>query len=731
MLASEVGMKQVLQNMKSGETEVQDVPLPQLRKGTVLVRTAVSLVSAGTERNLVSFAEKSLIGKAQSRPDLVKQVVEKAKREGLLTTFETAMNRLDQPMALGYSSSGTVIEAAPDVTGFKPGDRVVCAGGGHAVHAEYALIPKNLIAHLPENVDFESAAFATMGSIALNGIRLADPQIGEKVAVIGLGLLGLITSQLVRAAGCDVFGMDISAPRVAFARRLGFNAHTNQLVAAGYLALTRGRGFDKILICADTPSDETVNLAGQIARDRAHVISLGVVGLHIDRKLYYEKELFFQVSRSSGPGRYDLAFEEQGHDYPLGYVRWTEGRNLEAFVDLLSAGKIDMLPLVTHRFSIDQAPRAYDLITGKLNEPYLGVLLTYPPARGKLAHKIQLAAASHQIAPVSSPVLGIIGAGNYANAVFLPAVKKTGGVRLAGVATSSGLSAHHTARKFGFAFASSAVEDVLAKNDINVVAILTRHNSHAALSLKALRAGKHVYCEKPLAINKPELDQIARLLQQKKHSCLSVGFNRRFAPMSVALKAFFANSAEPFFVNYRVNAGFIPPSHWLHDPEQGGGRLVGEGCHFIDFLCFLTGRRPLEISAAALPDQGKYSLDNFLVTIKFEDGSLGTLSYLANGSKRFGKEYVEVFNGGKIGILDDFRSLQLIDENRTTIQKSTLRQDKGHQAAWKAFLTAIRAGSSEPIPYDQLLVSSYAVLASRQALLTGSPLLFSEFIQSD
>jgi len=640
------------------------------------------------------------------------------------------MNRLDQPMALGYSSSGTVVEAAADVADYKPGDRVVCAGGGHAVHAEYALVPKNLIAHLPDNVDFESAAFATMGSIALNGIRLASPQIGEKVAVIGLGLLGLITSQLARAAGCEVFGMDISQPRVKFARKLGFSADSNEKMLSNYLSLTRGKGFDHILICADTPSDETVNLAGQIARDRAHVVSLGVVGLNIQRKLYYEKELFFQVSRSSGPGRYALGFEEEGCDYPIGYVRWTEGRNLEAFVDLLSSAKVDMQPLVTHRFSIEQAPLAYDLITGKVTEPYLGVLLTYPPLRVKPAQKIELAPSSENKPAAPALVLGVIGAGNYANAVFLPAVKKTGGARLAGVATSSGLTAQHTARKFGFSFATSSVDDILADDDINVVAILTRHQNHASLTLKALRNGKHVYCEKPLALNKSDLDQISRILGKKDHPYLSVGFNRRFAPMSVALKAFFQDSAEPLFVNYRVNAGFIPSSHWLHDPEQGGGRLVGEGCHFIDFLCYLTGRAPIEVSASALPDQGKYSRDNFLVTIKFDDGSLGTLAYLSNGSKRFGKEYVEVFSGGRIGVLDDFRSLQLVDESRTRVQRSALRQDKGHQAAWKAFMDALQNRSAEPIPYRQLLISSYATLACRQALLTGKPLDLIEFMQS-
>lgn len=724
-------MKQVLQNLKSGKTEVIEVPIPNLKRGTVLVKTAASLVSAGTERNLVSFAEKSLVGKAQSRPDLVKQVVEKAKREGLLTTFESAMNRLDQPLALGYSSAGTVLEVAEDIRDFKPGDRVVCAGGGHAVHAEYALVPKNLIAHLPDNVDFESGAFSTMGSIALNGIRLAHPQIGEKVAVIGLGLLGLITAQLVRAAGCEVYGMDISTERVNLATKLGFTADTNAIAVNKYLPFTRGKGFDSVLICADTASSETVKLAGLIARDRAHVISLGVVGLDIPRKIYFEKELFFQVSRSYGPGRYDASFEEMGHDYPIGYVRWTEGRNLQAFVDMLTVKKIDMQALITHRFSIEDAPQAYELITGKTNKPYLGILLTYPAQKRVPAKTIHFETSTSSSKSGAALSLGVLGAGNYANAVFLPSVKKTGGVHFAGIATSSGLSAQHAARKYGFDFATSSSDKIFANNEINLVAVLTRHQSHANYTLQALKNGKHVYCEKPLAINKSEVDQIAKLLKKKNHPYLTVGFNRRFAPMAVSLKEYFNDCSEPFFINYRVNAGFIPASHWLHDPDQGGGRLIGEACHFIDFVCFMTEQAPAVIKVSALPSQGKYSSDNFVITIEFENGSVGTVAYLSNGNKRFPKEYIEVFNAGKIGILNNFRTLELIDENRTVHKKSLLKQDKGHQAAWQAFLNAVQNSNAEPIPYEQLLQTSYATLAANQALLTAEAVHLAQFIQSD
>jgi predicted dehydrogenase len=508
-------------------------------------------------------------------------------------------------------------------------------------------------------------------------------------------------------------------------------ADTNETLLQNYLAFTRGKGFDAVLICADTPSDETVNLAAQIARDRAHVISLGVVGLNIERKGYYEKELFFQVARSSGPGRYDAAYEEQGQDYPVGYVRWTEGRNLQAFVDLLADGRIDMQALITHRFPIEEAPRAYELITGKLQEPYLGVLLTYPQQAAQPKQKIVFSTEESTSLPGGSLALGVIGAGNYANAVFLPAVKKTGGVRLAGVATSSGLSAQHTARKFGFEFASSFNQDILTNKNINTVAILTRHQTHARFSMEALKNGKHVYCEKPLAIQKAEVDEIAAYLKKADHPYLAVGFNRRFAPMAQDLKSYFRDSVEPFFVNYRINAGFIPADHWLHDPAQGGGRLVGEACHFIEFVCFMTGSQPDEVRTVSLPDAGKYSRDNFQITIQFTDGSVGVVSYLSNGNKRFPKEYVEVFNGGKIGILNDFRTLELWDEHKTISRKSLLRQDKGHQASWKAFINAIQNHGTEPIPYDQLLLSSYTTLACNQSLLSGKPVKLAEFLTAD
>lgn len=724
-------MRQVVQNLKNGATEILEVPIPKIRSGCILVRTAASLVSAGTERNLVDFAEKSLVGKARSRPDLMKQVLEKARREGVLTTLETAFNRLDQPLSLGYSSSGTVLQIGDGVTNYKIGDRVVCSGGGHAMHAEFALIPENLAAHLPENVDFESGAFATLGAIALNGLRLAGPQVGERVAVIGLGLLGLVTVQVASAAGCEVFGIDINSARVKFAKDLGIESGTNRKAYEKYQSFTNGRGFDHVLICADTPSDETVELAGIIARDRAHVVSLGVVGLNLPRKLYYEKELFFQVSRSSGPGRYDLDYEEKGVDYPLGYVRWTEGRNLETFVDLISKAKVNVKPLITHRFEIKDATKAYDLITGKTRDAYLGVLLTYEEKIDATKKLISLnkefTKASTNISKVK---LGVIGAGNYASAVFLPAVRKTGNTSLIGITSPGGTNARNLGSKFGFQFAASDENEILTNKEINTVAVLSRHDSHAPLTLAALRSGKNVYCEKPLALKFSDLKLIEKELARKNHPYLMVGLNRRFAPFSRSLMSFFENRSEPLSIHYRINAGFLPLTHWLHDSQTGGGRLVGEGCHFIDFLCFITGQAPVRMTTLSLPDNGKYHQDNLNITLEFPDGSFGTISYLANGNRSYKKEYVEVFSGGKIGILDDFQSLELVDEHKKKVIRSRLRQDKGHQSAWKAFLNAIVNSEVEPISYKDILNVSYATLACQKSLEISEPVYLKEFIHS-
>lgn len=714
-------MKQLLQNMRDGRTAVVEVPCPSPRPGTVLVRTEASLVSAGTERMVVEFAEKSLLGKARSRPDLVRQVLDKARREGILPTIQAAFNRLDQPMALGYSSAGEIVAVGSGVEGFQAGDRVACAGGGYAVHAEYAIVPRNLLARLPESVDYESAAFTTLGAIAMHGFRLAQPQLSERVAIIGMGLLGLLSAGIARAAGCKVFGVDLDPRRIALAHQMGFEAVTREKAEESGRAFTQGQGFDMVLICADTRSNDPVELAGLVARDRGRVVAVGAVGMAIPRKIYYEKELAFLISRSYGPGRYDSKYEERGQDYPIGYVRWTEGRNLESFVDLLGSGQVDVRPLISHRFTIDEAMQAYELITGKRAEPFLGVLLTYPHAAEAvqpIRHvDIRSAAAAQKLA--GTPSLGVLGAGNYASAMFLPTVSKVGGVQKAVIASASGLTARHAAQKFGFSAASSSEDEVLTSEDVNIVAILTRHQMHTRQALAALRAGKHVYLEKPLAITPEELDEISAALAAEKLPTLMVGFNRRFAPLAVRMREFLNESSEPFAAHYRVNAGAIPLNHWVHDPAQGGGRIIGEGCHFVDFLSFLAGGPPITVSAQALPDAGRYHQDNVLIHLTFGGGSIGSIAYLANGDKSFAKERIEVFSGGRVAVLDDFRQLEMVYNGSRRTQQSRLGQDKGHRGAWSAFLETVKNGGQPPIPYTDLIGVTRTTFAATQSLSEG------------
>jgi len=561
-------MKQLLQNIKTGESEIAEVPVPRPAQGTALVQTAASLVSAGTERMVVEFAKKGMLGKAQSRPDLVRQVLDKARREGILTTLEAAMNKLDQPMALGYSSAGTILQTGSDLSGFRAGDRVACAGGGHAVHAEFTVIPQNLMVPIPDLVDFEQAAFTTLGAVAMQGFRLAEAQVGAKVVVIGLGLLGLLTTGIANAAGCEVLGIDLNPQRVELAKQMGAKmAVSRDQTVEAVEAFSRGRGADAVVICASTESNDPVELAGQIARDKAKVVAVGAVGLDIPRAVYYEKELDLIVSRSYGPGRYDLAYEEKGQDYPIGYVRWTEARNMEAFLDLISENRLDPSPLITHRIPIEEGQKAYELITSK--EDYLGILLTYGEAKPSQDNRVpNLMAPTVRVKPGEILALGVLGAGNYANATFLPVIKKTGGIAPVGIVSASGTSAHHAAGKYGFGFAASDPDSVLSDPAINMVAVLTRHNLHTPQVLEAFEAGKHVYCEKPLAINQAQLNEITAALQKEEQPLLMLGFNRRFAPLAKRLKTFIDGRQEPLFAHFRVNANMLPADHWLNDPVR-------------------------------------------------------------------------------------------------------------------------------------------------------------------
>lgn len=710
-------MKQLLQNIKNGNTIIEDVPVPTPREGQALVKVSASLVSAGTERMVVEFAEKSYLGKARSRPDLVKQTLDKAKREGIMPTVNAVFNRLDQPMALGYSTAGTIVALGKNMQGFKVGQRVACAGGGYATHAEYNVVPRNLLTPLPKNVDFESAAFTTLGAISLHGFRLAEPQLGENVAVIGLGLLGLLTIQLVAAAGCNVLGIDLDPKRIKLASALGLQAVTRPNAESAAAAFTANRGFDSIIICADTPSNDPVELAGVIARDRAKVVATGAVGLNFPRKVYYEKEISFINSRSYGPGRYDANYEENGNDYPIGYIRWTEGRNFQAVVDLLSSRKLKVESLISHRFDIEEGVKAYEVITGKKKEPFLGVLLKYKDEKQGTSKRVEFPLVPRS-SLLGSVKLGVLGAGLYANATLLPVLKNNKDFELIGIASSGGLHAQHSGKKFGFQYATSSEDEIINDKNINTVAILTRHDSHADLVVKALKAGKNVFVEKPLAINGDQLAVISKQLVKTDNCLLLTGFNRRFAPLIQNLKSSLVNRNEPLHAHYRINSGYLPLNHWTQDETLGGGRIIGEACHFIDTLTFLIGAAPVSVSAHALPNNGKYREDNVSMTFTFPDGSLGVVDYLANGDKSHPKERLEVFCEGMIAVLDDYVSLMTVKDGKKKEERGA--QDKGWKAEMAAFAESVKSGDEPPIPYEQLIGVTKSTFAAVESIRSKS-----------
>ena len=712
-------MKQLIQSASTGELALLEVPVPETPRGGILVRTQASLVSAGTERSMVTFGEKNLLQKARARPDLVQQTIEKARRDGILDTIDTVRNRLEQPSILGYSAAGIVIDAGAD-SGFRTGDRVACAGAGIASHAQVLAVPRNLALRLPDEVSFEEGAFCTVGAIALHGIRLAAPQLGEVTVVIGLGLLGQLAVQMLRAAGCIVLGTDPQASRAELAMSLGAHwagtdtAELNARVAA----LSSGRGADAVFIAADTPSNQPIELAAEVARSRATVISIGTVGIDLPRKPYFEKELEFRVSRSYGPGRYDDDYERKGHDYPADYVRWTENRNMQAFAAMIAAGSVRLAPLITHRFDIEQGIAAYDVVLGRANEPFLGVMLHYG-TEPDLSRRIRVAPVATANPEKASAVnIGVLGAGLFANGTLIPAMQKTEGVRLVAISSAGGVSARAAADRFGFAWCATSNEEVLGDDSINTVAIVTRPDLHARQVVAALRAGKHVFVEKPLCLTEEELTEIADAYGTASRM-LMVGYNRRFAPFVVELRESLRDIAEPLMLTCRVNAGFIPPQHWAHDPSQGGGRLRGEGCHFIDLLIHLAADRVKRVRTVALPDSGRYRGDNFQVTLEFANGSVGVVTYIANGARSFGKESIEAFGGGLAARLDDYRSLHIQSASRSTRRTAHLRQDKGHRAEWQAIARHLTAGAPAPIPFDEILHSTRATLAAWESLNRG------------
>lgn len=720
-------MKQLLQNMKNGKAEIVEVPVPMIKPGYILVRNYASVVSSGTERMIVEFAEKNLMMKAKSRPDLVKQVIDKAKREGVIPTIQSALNRLDSPMALGYSSAGVVVEVGEGVENVKPGDRVACAGGGFACHAEYVLIPRNLFAPFSEKISFEEAAFSTLGAISLHGFRIAAPQIGEKVAIIGLGLLGLMLVDICLAAGCSVFGIDLDNSRIEIAKKKGIMAVHRENAENLGMTFTNNLGFDAVFICADSSSNDPIELAGNISRDRGNVVAVGAVGLDIPRKVFYEKEIKVNISRSYGPGRYDVKYEEFGQDYPVGYVRWTEGRNLSAVIELIENNKLDVKSLISHRFEIEEGVRAYETITGKNEEKFLGVVINYHHdiEFNKLDQKV-IFHSWDKIKSSSKITAGILGAGLYAGAVFLPIVNKSDNTEKIGICSAKGLNARQLANKYGYKFATTNENEIISNPDINTIVILTRHNDHARQVIEGLKSGKHIYCEKPLALNLQELNEIEKSYTSA-NSKLMVGFNRRFAPFIQSTKKFIEQSVEPKQIHYRINAGYLPLDHWLHNPLIGGGRIIGEGCHFIDLCIYLAESKPVSVQTFGLPNNGKYNNDNVTIIISFENGSTAIIEYLANGDKNVEKEVMEIFSGGKVAQLIDYRNLILTTNGKKTSFSNRLKQDKGHSSAWDAFTKSIINNSEPPIPFSDLIISSVVSLAANESLIKKEMILLKEY----
>lgn len=710
-------MKQVIQNFKSGELYVDDVPRPSISNGMVLVENKFSLISAGTERGTVKVGKASLIGKAKQRPDLVAQVLQNIKKEGLKATIDKVRTKLDSLKALGYSTSGIVMTSMDTNGIFNVGDRVACAGQDYASHSEVVSIPQNLVVKIPDNVSFEDASFTTLGAIALQGVRQANPTLGENICVIGLGLLGQITTQLLKANGCKVFGIDLSPNLIELAKESGVDKamlrnDSNLLTAIENF--TNGHGFDKVIITAAAPSNDPIELSAIISRKKGQVIVVGSVKMDIPRDPdFYRKELELKMSCSYGPGRYDVNYEENGNDYPFAYVRWTEQRNMGAFLELISQGSLKMKPLTTHVFDIVDAEKAYDIVLGKVQEPHIGILLKYTENENK--EKTKHTISSNSIKDLN---VGIIGAGSFAQSYLIPYAKAFG-ASLDTVVTSKGITSKNVAQKFGFNNSSSDAVDVFSNKEINTVFIATPHNSHANYVIESLKTNKNVFVEKPLAMNYEELEDVKKTYE-KSNSKLMVGFNRRFAPVSIAIKKEFENIGEPKVINIRVNAGFIPKEHWTQNENLGGGRIIGEMCHFIDLMQYFTDAKPIKVYADCI-DSSNTNIkadDNIVIMIKFDDGSIGNLIYLANGDKSLPKELIEVSSGGKTGRIHDFRSGDLHKGNKITKLKLS---GKGHKQEVEAFLTSLKSTSESPISFESIYLTTKTTFKIVDSLNTGLP----------
>lgn len=711
-------MKQVLQNLKSGVVEVAEVPCPMVRSGHLLIQTRASLISAGTERMLVEFGKGSLLAKARAQPDKVKQVLEKIRTDGLMPTLEAVFSRLDEPLPLGYCNAGVVVEVGDNVGDFKVGDRVVSNGP----HAEYVCVPKNLCAKIPDGVSDEAASFTVLSAVGLQGIRLLNPTMGECFAVTGLGLIGLAAVQMLIANGCRVIGIDLDPSRLALARQFGaetVDVRSGADPVAAATAFSGGSGVDGVLITASAKSNEIMRQAAHMCRKRGRIVLVGVVGLELSRSDFYKKELSFQVSCSYGPGRYDQQYEDRGQDYPLPFVRWTQQRNFSAILDLLAGRRLDVDALISRRIAHGQADEAYRALTDEKDA--LGIILTYPGEVKTPVRTVGLSGPAVSSTAAGSAVIGLIGAGNFTKLTLLPALKGCP-VRLRTIASAGGVSSYHSGRKFGFEQATTDYRSVLADPLVNLVIITTRHDLHASMTLEALAAGKHVAVEKPLCLNREELAAIRQAYEKATGLQLLVGFNRRFSPHAIRMRQLLQARSQPMCMSMMVNAGVTPPESWVQDARSGGGRIIGEGCHWIDLMVHLTGAPVTQVIATRIGESAGLQVrdDKMTITLSFSDGSIGTLHYFGNGHKSYEKETMEVFCDGKVLRLENFR--RLIGWGWPGFSKMRLgRQDKGHHEEFRRLTEAIAHGGPPVMPFDEVENVMQATFAAVESAHAGAP----------
>ena len=697
-------MKQIIQDLKGGNTILEEVPVPQVKNGTVLIKTTRSLVSLGTERMLVEFSKANFLQKAKQQPDKVKMVLDKIKSDGLKPTLDAVFNKLNQPLPLGYCNVGEVVEVGKNVTTFKVGDRVASNGP----HAEYVLVPENLAARIPDNVSDEEASFTVIGSIGLQGIRLLEPTFGETIVVVGLGLIGLVTAELLKSNGCNVIGFDFDQSKVDIAKEKGIIAvnpseGTDQVKFVE--SYTNGIGADGVIITASNKSNEIISQSAQMCRKRGRVILVGVIGLDISRADFYTKEISFQVSCSYGPGRYDDSYEQKGNDYPIGFVRWTEKRNFHAILNAMSNGNLNVKPLISERIPLAD----YDRIYGNMKtSKSIASILEYK-SNDKLSRTVKVISKSFTH---SKGVIGIIGAGNFTSATLLPNLKKID-ASIKYIASSGGLSSTTMAKQHKIETSTTDYQEILKDEDVDVIMITTKHNSHAKMVIQSLNAGKHVFVEKPLALNENELNNIIDIYNKQEKS-ISVGFNRRFAPFAKEMKKALGKANVPINIIATMNAGYIPADVWVHDMEIGGGRIIGEACHFIDLCTFFTGSKVIAVCMNSMGKNPQENTDNATILLKYENGSSAVINYFSNGSKSYSKERLEIYSDERTIVMDNWRKLKTFGFKKGI--NASAKQDKGHLNQFKELVAQQKSGGDPIIPFDEIVNTTQASFAAIKSL---------------